>query len=310
MNHSRLQRLATVGLASILVIAAASAAAGQEITVTLLGTGSPRVSPERSGPSILVEAGNQTFVFDAGRGALQRMGQIGVPFSQVTSLFLTHLHSDHVVGIPDLWLSGWLLSRRAVPLPVYGPPGTTAMMEHLKQAFEFDIRLRISDDKAPPAGAEVRSRDITAGVVYESAGVRVTAFEVDHRPIELAFGYRIDYGGRSVVLSGDTRFSTNLIKFAEGCDLLIHEVADGSDAYLAQTPSFGQVLAHHTRPEEVGRVFQSVKPKLAVYSHIVISGVTTQDVVTGTRRTYAGPLVVGDDLMTFVVGADVAVLRR
>lgn len=302
-------RLPAVALWLLVSVFATSPAFAQEITVTLLGTGSPVASMDRFGPSILVQAGTQTFVFDAGRGALQRLTQVAVTFDQVNALFLTHLHSDHVVGIPDLWLSGWLLSRRSEPLRVFGPTGTSAMMGHLKQAFEFDIRLRIEDDKAPPAGSELRVTDITQGVVYEAQGVRVIAFEVDHRPIVPAFGYRVEYGGRSVVLSGDTRFSTNLIKFAERADLLIHEVADGSDAYLAQNPNYAQVLAHHTRPQDVGKVFDAVKPKLAVYSHIVTRGVAAQDLVKRTRETYSGPLVVGDDLMRFVVGRDVAIYR-
>ena len=136
----------------------------QEFSVTLLGTGSPRASVERFGPSILVQAGDQTLIFDAGRGSIQRLSQIGVGFNQVDALFLTHLHSDHVVGIPDLWLSGWLLSRRAEPLAVYGPDGTSLMMRRLRQAFEFDIRLRIEDDGVPQLGSELNLNDIEQGV--------------------------------------------------------------------------------------------------------------------------------------------------
>ena len=287
----------------------APAAFAQDFSVTLLGTGSPRANLERFGPSILVQAGDQTLIFDAGRGSIQRLSQIGVGFNQVDALFLTHLHSDHVVGIPDLWLSGWLLSRRAEPLTVFGPNGTSAMMERLRQASEFDIRLRIEDDGVPQSGSELNLNDIEQGVVYEAEGVRVTAFEVDHRPIVPAFGYRIDYEGHSVVLSGDTRYSPNLIEFAEQADLLVHEVADASNAFLADNPNFQQVLAHHTLPQDAGRVFEGVQPKLAVYSHIVVSDITNSDLVSRTRETYTGPLVVGEDLMTFEVGDDVAVYR-
>jgi ribonuclease Z len=160
----------------------------------------------RFGPSTLVEAGEQALLFDAGRGALQRLTELRVPWQAVQGVFLTHLHSDHVVGFPDLWLTGWLIvPGRNVPLQVWGPRGTANMMSHLRQAYESDIRVRIANDGAAPDGVVLRVKEISDGVVYDSGGVKVTAFEVDHAPVKPAFGYRVDYAGRSVVLSGDTR---------------------------------------------------------------------------------------------------------
>ena len=198
---------------------------GQEITVTLLGTGCPPPVMHRFGPSTLVEAGEQKLLFDAGRGALQRLTQLKVRWQEVQGVFLTHLHSDHVVGFPDLWLTGWLVGRRDSPLPVWGPRGTKKMMSHLEQAYEYDIRIRLYDDRAAPDGVVILAEDISEGVVYDKGGVKITAFEVDHTPVKPAFGYRIDYAGRSVVLSGDTRVSENLIRYAQGVDILVHEVA-------------------------------------------------------------------------------------
>lgn len=272
----------------------------QELRVVLLGTGTPSPVMTRFGASILVDAGTEHFLFDAGRGALQRLRQIGI--NDVTRLFLTHLHSDHVVGIPDLYLTGWLFSNRQVPFSVRGPDGTSAMMNHLREAFAIDIGFRISDDKRPAGGAKVDAKDITEGVAYEANGVKVSAFDVDHRPIKPALGYRIDFGGHSVVLSGDTRFSENLIAHARGADLLIHEVA----AIEGQTQATSSVLEHHTTPEQAGEVFSRVHPKLAVYSHIV-GGFSDEQLVKITRKTYQGPLVVGSDLMAFGVGDTIAV---
>lgn len=154
------------------------AAIGQQFRVTLLGTGCPPAVMNRFGPSILVEAGSQTLLFDAGRGALQRLNQLGVPWPQVEGVFLTHLHSDHVVGFPDLWLTGWLIApSRSVPLRVWGPRGTTSMMSHLEEAFQYDVRIRIDNDRAPPDGAVLLAEDIGEGLVYEAGGVRITAFE-------------------------------------------------------------------------------------------------------------------------------------
>lgn len=280
-----------------------------KFTITLLGTGNPRPTIKRFGPSTLVQAGDQNLLFDCGRGATIRLAQLKV--DRVDVLFLTHLHSDHTVGIPDLWLTGWVMGRKT-PFRVRGPAGTQEMMAHLEQAYAFDIHVRRDvDEKRPAAGVEVQAKDIEQGVVYESGGVKVTAFTVDHGPVKPAFGYRIDYGGHSVVLSGDTRYSENLIRFAQGTDVLIHEVID-PEAYAALPNSYSaeekaRVIAHHTTPEEAGRVFTKVAPKLAVYSHIVPPEVP--DLVAHTRKTYSGRLEVGEDLMTIEIGDEIVVKR-
>jgi ribonuclease Z len=298
-------------LTVVFVTAFVFIAFAQDFKVTLLGTGNPRPVMSRFGPSILVEAGKEKLVFDCGRGASQRLDQLKIPFSEITALFLTHLHSDHTVGIPDLWLTGWVMGR-TTPLAVWGPEGTKAMMQHLQEAYVFDIHIRRDvDTKLPGAGAEVVAQDIEEGVVYNSAGVKVTAFLVDHGEIKPAFGYRVDYGGHSVTLSGDTRPSENLIKFAHGTDVLIHEVIDpeafGETVSTDTLEQRKKIIEHHTTPEQAGIVFTRVKPKLAVYSHIVPPDVP--GVIPHTRKTYAGPLEVGEDLMSIEIGDKIEVHR-
>jgi len=283
----------------------------QDFKVTLLGTGNPRPVMSRFGPSILVEAGKEKLLFDCGRGATQRLYQLNIPFTAITGLFLTHLHSDHTVGIPDLWLTGWVLGRDT-PLPVWGPKGTKAMMKHLQEAYAFDIHIRRDvDTKLPGAGVMVIAKDIEEGLVYDNGGVKVTAFLVDHGEIKPAFGYRLDYGGHSVTLSGDTRPSENLIRFAHGTDVLIHEVIDVvSYEGLSKGDTSEQekkIIGHHTTAEQAGIVFTRVKPRLAVYSHIVPPDVP--DVVPHTRKTYSGPLEVGEDLMSIEIGDKIVVHR-
>ena len=295
-----------------LVVAHGSDLAGQSIKVTLLGTGGPLPSLERFGPSTLIEAGGRAFLIDAGRGALQRLAQAGVPWQAVDGVLLTHLHSDHVVGLPDLWLTGWLvLPGRARPLTVWGPRGTASMLAHFREAFGFDIRLRQSDDGARPAGVLVNPVEVTDGVVYDSGGVRITAFSVDHAPVEPAFGYRIDHGGRSVVVSGDTRVSENLIRHATGVDVLIHEVASVESFVRAGVPKerARSVVARHVTPEQAGRVFARTRPRLAVYSHIAHSTATDDDLIPGTRREYSGRLEIGVDRMTITIGDSIEVRR-
>jgi len=275
------------------------------IKVTLLGTGTPQPSMDRFSASILVQAGGKNLLFDAGRGCLLRLRQLHVENNTVDAVFFTHLHSDHVVGFPDFWLTGWLVSQRKEPLKVFGPEGTRQMTDYLQKAYQFDISIRIQDDKASTEGSKILTTDIKEGTIYEKDGVKVIAFLVDHYPVVPAFGYRIEYGGHSVVLSGDTRYSENLIKFAKGTDLLVHEVAIAADTLKKSDPKYN-VLAHHTTSEQAGKVFTAVKPKLAVYSHIVrIYQYPEEEILKRTKENYPGPVILGEDLMSFSVGEKV-----
>lgn len=310
MNRRSLGKAAALALA--IIVLGSPQAQAQEIKVTLLGTGSPAPAMNRFGPSILVEAGPEKFLFDAGRGAFQRLTQAKVRWQDIDAVFFTHLHSDHTVGFPDLWLSGWLVGPgRSRELQVWGPTGTERMMRHLRQAYGFDIHFRESDDRAAAAGVVIRAVDIGPGVVLDKNGVKVTAFEVDHFPVKPAFGYRVDYQGRSVVLSGDTRFSENLIQHAQDVDLLIHEVVSPASFLRAGIGASRtrSVMEHHITPERAGEVFSRTRPRLAVYSHIVQPDATEQELLGPTRRTYPGPVVVGEDLMVIDVGTTIQVHR-
>ena len=283
----------------------------QIIKVTLLGTGCPAPVMNRFGPSIMVEAGDRKFIFDAGRGVIQRLAQIKVQYKEIQGVFLTHLHSDHVVGLPDLWLTGWLNGRRDRPLQVWGPKGTKKMMSNLREAFEEDIKFRLYEDRASPDGVAIEAKDIAEGIVYEESGIKVTAFEVDHGPTKPAFGYRIDYRGRSVVLSGDTRYSENLIKYAKGADLLIHEVVSLKSLKERERGEEWEkmIISHHTTPEQAGEIFSKVKPRLAIYSHIVLPSAIEQDIIPPTRKIYSGLVELGEDLMVIEVGEKIEIRR-
>lgn len=297
--------------ACMLLLLFAFSVHSESIKVTLLGTGGPPPVMDRFGPATLVEAGDQILLFDCGRGATQRLFQLKIPLKDVHSLFLTHLHSDHIVGIPDLYLTGWVNGKRELPFEVWGPEGSKAMMEHLERAFDFDIRIRLYDDRTSPEGIKLHVQEIKEGVVYQRNGVKVTAFEVDHRPIQPAFGYRIDYGDRSVVISGDTRVSENLIRHASGVDLLIHEVVSLESLRRANYSSerISTIMNHHTTPEQAGELFKRTNPKLAVYSHIILPGAITEDLIAATRKTYSGRVEVGEDRMVIEVGKEITVRR-
>jgi ribonuclease Z len=288
-----------------------------DFKVTLLGTGTPIPSADRFGPCTLVEAGDLKLLIDAGRGATIRLSQLGIAIGRVDALLLTHFHSDHTIGIPDIWLTGWLESHfgtRTTPFRVIGPPGAKKLMENLERAYALDIKIRIADEKLPPAGVAVAVEEFDRdGVVYEKDGLKVIAFEVDHGDvIKPAYGYRVEYAGRVAVISGDTRYNENVIRYSAGADLLVHEVAIAppelkSEAYIRR------IVAHHVTPREAGRVFAKAKPKLAAYTHVVmlaseqVPPPTLEDILTETRETYLGPLVVGEDLMSFEVGDTISV---
>lgn len=225
--------------------------------VTLLGTGTPRPVIHRFGPSILVEAGPEVLLFDVGRGSYLRLEQTGLNYARLTGICFTHLHSDHVVGLPDLWLSGWLVARRKTPLEVWGPAGTAEMVDRLREAYRFDMSIRVSDDKAAPEGGRLLATDIDEQVVLDRNGVKVTSFRVDHEPVKPALGFRVDYGGHSVVLSGDTRKSQNLVAHARGVDVLIHEVAAAGERALEE-PLTRSILA--TTPPRARRPGSSATP--------------------------------------------------
>jgi ribonuclease Z len=291
-----------------------------DFRVTLLGTGVPIPSPDRFGPSTLVEAGDQKFLIDAGRGAAIRLYQLKVPIGRIDVQLLTHFHSDHTSGVPDIWLTGWLESHfgtRKTPYRVIGPTGAKRLMDNLERAYADDIKIRVADEKLPLSGI---ATDVTEydrdGLVYDKNGVKIIAFEVDHGDvIKPCYGYRFEYGGRSAVFSSDTRYNQNVIKYGAGADLLVHEVASARPELMKEA-YVQRIIGHHTTPSEAGRVFAQTKPKLAAFTHIVQLGSaripppTIEDMLAETRQTYGGPLVAGEDLMAFEIGETVTVSRH
>jgi ribonuclease Z len=276
-----------------------------KIKVILLGTAGPEYFPDRMGMSTLVEANGQLLLFDVGRGANQRLYQSRVNPKDISKIFITHLHSDHIEGLPDLWMTPWFLLGRDHGFDVWGPDGTEQMVQGMRTMFGHDLKARVNQFN-PIENLGIRTHIVTEGPVYNEAGVKVTAFPVEHADGNPAFGYRVDCDGRSVLLSGDTTLNDNVIKYGAGADLIVHNVIAFSDR-LSQMPEMKGVLAKLTTPEQAAEVFQQTKPKLAVYSHIVtkeLEGKKGEDQIIARTRAagYNGPLVMGLDRMSFEIG--------
>ena len=288
-----------------------------DFKVTFLGTGYPSPRLDRFGPCTLVEAGETRLLFDCGRGTMQRIHQINPDAKTFDKLFLTHLHSDHTTGIPDLWITGKIRGRHDNPLRIWGTEGTNDMIHHIREAWKVDLKVRResrvkSNVSWNMAGLEILAYEIDEGYFYEADGVKVIPFRVNHHGVyseEPSLGYRIEYEGRSVVISGDTCYCENLIKYSKGVDLLIHEIAA---APLGEKIPERYVLplAHHTSPEECGKVFSATNPKLAVFYHVIqFEDVSLEEMMERTRTEYDGAVMFGEDLMEIEIGDTVRVLN-
>jgi ribonuclease Z len=298
--------------ALILIIGLLGATPAPVFRVTLLGSGGPPPIAERFSASTLIEVGGEKLLFDFGRGVTVRLWQLHVPLGSIDAGFLTHFHSDHLVGLPDLWLTGWLrpaYGGRNTPFVLYGPKGIKSMTDHLTAAFAEDIATREADEHDPPAGIAFETHEIAPGLVYDKDGIKVYAFANDHGAlVKPSYGYKIVYGGHTVVLAGDTRFSEAVAAQAKGADLFIHPVTFIPDALLASNPAYQAIYNHLASPEDAGRAFTLAAPKLAALSHIGLNGDSTEpQLVERIRRTYSGPLEVGHDLTSFDIGDTVTV---
>ena len=315
MMETRIKSVAT----TLLLLVLSLPVVAQDFKVTLLGTGTPQLNPRRMSYSTLVEAGDEVLMFDAGRAAMLQAKKSGANLKSLDKLFLTHLHSDHVTGIPDVRLTGFLApSFRATPMKVWGPEGTKNLTTGLRQAYDFDVNIRIAQYGGKrPQGMEFETTELHDGFVYENNGVKVTAFEVQHTGPRTAYGYKIDYNGRSVVLSGDTVYDENVIKHAKGADLLVHQVAYAPQEAIEKNKVVAKILTLHTQAHQVAEVFALTEPTLAVLSHIVVfkskgpdlSPEGEEKMMEVVREHYSGPVILGQDLMAFEVGDEVTQVR-
>jgi ribonuclease Z len=256
--------------------------------VILCGTGSPLPDPERAGPCTAVIAGGGLYLVDVGPGSWENVQLWRLPRAHLAGVLLTHFHSDHIGDLGEVVMQSWV-GGRAVPLTIYGPPGVEDVVDGFRRAYAFDTKYRIAhhgESAMPPAGAETVAVTVSvpapgqSTVVFEKNGLRVTAFSVDHRPVVPAFGYRFDYAGRSVVISGDTGPSDSLVQNAKGADLLVHEalaahmierireIAQRRDA-KRWAKLMGDIQTYHTTPSQAADIARQAGVSMLVLTHLV-----------------------------------------
>ncbi len=297
--------------------------------VGLCGAGSPLPDPNRSGPCVFVVAGEQLYIVDSGSGAARILSRTRVPMGRIDGILLTHFHSDHIDGLGELELQRWVNGAHREPVPVYGPLGVEQVVDGFNLAYTPDHGYRVAhhgDSIVPRSGAGGVARpfatppDGESVLVVERDGLTIRAFRVDHTPVEPAVGYRFDYGGRSVVISGDTRKSANLESFAKDVDLLVHEalsttlvaaLTDGATAVgrqnLAQITR--DIVDYHTSPVEAAETARDAGVGHLLFYHIVppllvapMEGIF----LDGVDAVYEGPVTLGRDgtLIRLEAGGD------
>jgi len=271
----------------------------------LLGTGTPFADPTKSGPSLAIVVNNTSYIVDCGPGVVRRAAEaskLGFPSleaAQLKTLFITHLHSDHTIGLADIILTPAVLDRNA-PIRIYGPVGSKKMTDDLMSAYKEDIAIRINGlEKGDAIAYQVYTNEIMEGQIYKDSNLTVTAFNVQHGQWDNAFGFVFQTKDKKIVISGDCTYSENLIKYAKDCDILVHEVY--SDAGLKKRTQRWQDYhsTFHTSTYQLADIANKVKPKLLILNHQLTFGTSLQSLLDELRLKYAGPVVNGADLDVF-----------
>lgn len=281
-----------------------------QTVVTLVGTGGPELTPDRAGEATLIQAGGESLLFDAGRGVLDGLYHSRVAPQQVTRVFLTHLHSDHIEGLPGLWITPWFLLGRSAQLEVWGPPGTAAMIDGMRAMYAHDLAARPNPSLARSA-LDIRVHEVAPGVVYNLDHVRVTAIPVEHADGDPVFAYRVDTADSAILLTGDCTLSGELERLTGPLDLVVANVAAAADS-LKGSARLKPILAKLLSPEQAAQLFSHTSPRLAVYSHMVKKGLPGREgdrqIVRRARAAgYRGPLIMGADHTRIVLGRPIRV---
>jgi len=273
--------------------------------VVLLGTGNPNPDPKHSGCSIAIVVNDTPYIVDFGPGVIRQAAALspryggtieGLSVKNIKVAFLTHLHSDHTTGYPDLILTPWVMGRDE-PLEVYGPEGITDMTNNILNAYKEDIKYRLyGSEPANDIGWRVNSHEIQEGLIYEDDNIKVEAFLVEHGSWPNAYGYRFTTPDKVIVISGDARPSDNIVEYSRDADILIHEVYY-KKAFDTKPEAWKEYHStHHTSTYELGEIANESNPGLVIMYHILYWGATDEQLLEEISEVYNGKVVVGSDL--------------
>jgi ribonuclease BN (tRNA processing enzyme) len=287
-------------------------ASSKDVEIVFLGTGSPVPNADRQGPSLAIVVNGKAYLVDAGSGVVRQANsafQRGIPALRPVELdiaFLTHLHSDHTLGLPDLIFTPWI-QERVKPLRLYGPEGTKEMAAHILEAFKEDIQVRTTGlEGGNTTGYKVDAHDVQPGNVYQDGNISVKAFLVKHGSWKEALGYRFDAGGKSIVVSGDTSPAQSVVEACAGCDALIHEVYSGrgqnpNKLSMSEEKWMKYESEFHTSASELGEIAAKAKAKMLLLTHWGLLGNAMEnDMLREIRQKYSGPIVIARDLDVIV----------
>ena len=280
-----------------------NAYASDIVNITFLGTGTPRPDINKLGPSILIKTHSEELLIDVGRGTTLRLSQIGNNYEKIDDIYISHLHYDHIIGLADFWLTSNVWQKKT-DTKIYGPIGIKDFCEGLFQSYSEDVRYRYKNNKY----SKLKCLNFPEKKIYESSLI-ISSFKNLHGHIENSHGFKIGYGDKSIVYSGDTTYSDNVINNSKNVDILIHEVISASRKIYDSNKKLRDVVSTHTNVDQLIKILNICKPKLTIINHALLFGVNESFVLSKIKKKYSGKVIFSKDLMSVDLGKEINIFN-
>jgi len=288
----------------LIIFFASNVNASEILNITFLGTGTPRPSIAKLGPSILIKNKNEEILFDAGRGLTIRLSQIGNDYSKINDIYISHLHYDHIVGLADFWLTSNLWQKKS-DTNVYGPDGIKNFCSGIKKSFLKDIEYRYKKNKYSKINCYTFNENISG----KKNKLKVISFKNSHGHINNSYGFKIISGDKTIVYSGDTSISENIINNSKNSDILIHEIISSSEKLFKKNKKLQQITTTHTNISQLIKILNIAKPKLTILNHALLFGISEKKVLSEIKKKYDGRIIFAEDLMSIDLGNEINIFN-
>ena len=288
----------------ILIIFCSNVSANELLNITFLGTGTPRPNINKLGPSVLIKVKHEEIMLDVGRGTTLRLNQIGNNYSQINNIYVSHLHFDHIIGIPDFWLTSNLWQKKT-DTNIFGPIGIKKFCEGLRKSFSKDFEYRYSGRK----NSKIICRNYSENNIIKNNLLKVISFKNNHGHIDHSHGFKVLYKNKSIVYSGDTTYSKEVVKNAKNCDILIHEIIATTKKIHDNNKKLQSVISTHTNISQLIKVLNESNPKLTILNHALLFGVSEEYVLNEVRKLYDGEVIFSQDLMSVDLGEEINIFN-